>query len=209
MRIVYLHGFASSPRSSKARYFAARFAEVGIPFEVPQLDQGDFGNLTVTNQLAVIARAVSGQPAVLMGSSLGGYLAAFYASQHPEIERLILMAPAFHFAQRWQQRLTPAEIEQWKQSGELPVFHYASGTEQPLGYQFLTDSLGYPPEPDFPQPALILHGRRDDVVPASLSEEFARSHPNVTLELFDSGHELTDVLDPMWTRIWKYLYQNS
>ena len=76
MRIVYLHGFASSPQSSKARYFARRFAEKGIEFVVPQLDQGDFEHLTITGQLAVVETAVAGKPAVLMGSSLGGYLAA-------------------------------------------------------------------------------------------------------------------------------------
>jgi len=40
MRVVYLHGFASSPQSSKARFFAGKFAEAGVAFEAPQLDQG-------------------------------------------------------------------------------------------------------------------------------------------------------------------------
>ena len=29
-RIVYLHGFASSPLSTKATFFAARFSEIGV-----------------------------------------------------------------------------------------------------------------------------------------------------------------------------------
>ena len=93
-RVVYLHGFASSPHSSKAQFFRRRFAEHGVPMEIPILDEGRFEELTVTGQLAVIDRAVGEEPAILIGSSLGGYLAALYASRHPsQIEKLVLLAP--------------------------------------------------------------------------------------------------------------------
>ena len=97
MRIIYLHGFASGPSSSKAQFFRAKFAEHGIAIEIPQLDQGHFEALTITGQLSVIDRTVGGDDAILMGSSLGGYLAALYAARHSNIQRLILLAPAFQF----------------------------------------------------------------------------------------------------------------
>ena len=31
---------------------------------------------------------------------MGGYLAALYASRHPEIDRMVLLAPAFGFGTR-------------------------------------------------------------------------------------------------------------
>ena len=34
---IYLHGFASSPRSRKAVYLQTQFAEIGINLEVPDL----------------------------------------------------------------------------------------------------------------------------------------------------------------------------
>src|SRR4051812_24066806 len=114
MRVVYLHGFASSPQSSKARFFAARFSGVGVPFHAPALDRGDFQSLTITGQLTAISDAVVGQrkqladgeELVLMGSSLGGYLAALYAERNPKsVDRLILIAPAFQFYRRWRERL--------------------------------------------------------------------------------------------------------
>jgi len=49
-RFVYLHGFASSPSSRKARFFAERFRELGIGLEVPDLAEGDFRNLTLSAQ---------------------------------------------------------------------------------------------------------------------------------------------------------------
>ena len=55
------------------------------------------------------------------------------------------------------------------------------------------------------QPALVFHGRRDPVVPAAYSEEFVARRPNAGLMLFDSGHELTDVLEPMWERVREFL----
>ena len=208
--IVYLHGFGSGPQSTKARFFHEQFAERGVGIEIPQLDEGNFERLTITGQLRVIDRAVKGAPAILMGSSLGGYLAALYAASHPNVERLVLMAPAFQFPRRWRQRFAGQELEHWKANGSLPFYHYSFKAERPLGYQFVEDSAQYDDEPDFSQPALVLHGIDDSVVPADVSRQFAERHPNVTFRLLKSGHELTDVLDQLWMETAKFLgFQNT
>ncbi len=56
-----------------------------------------------------------------------------------------------------------------------------------LGFQIVEDALKYEDEPAFRQPALVLHGRRDEVVPAELSKVFAEGHPNVTLRAVRFG----------------------
>jgi|SRR5579863_5642582 len=206
MRIVYLHGFASSPQSSKAQFFKRKFDERNILFEVPQLDEGNFGRLTITGQLGVVERAVAGKPVVLMGSSLGGYLAALYAARHPgEVERMVLLAPAFQFPTRWRARFRPEDLERWKQQGSAPFFHYGSRTEQRLGYSFVEDADHYEDAPDFGQPALILHGSDDPVVPPGISREFAAGRPNVRLQFFPAGHELTGVLPDLWNETRRFL----
>jgi len=207
MRVVYLHGFASSPLSGKAQFFHRKFAACGVPMQIPQLDEGRFEELTISGQLKVIERAVGDQPAILIGSSLGGYLAALYAArhkdQHPsQIERLVLLAPAFQFPRRWRERYSS---EDWKREGSISVFHYGDGRERRLGYQFAEDAAQYEDEPEFSQPALILHGVHDNVVPAGISSAYAARHPKVKLILMESGHELTDVLDPMWAQISNFL----
>src|SRR5262245_23744021 len=103
-RHIYLHGFASSPQSGKATYFRRRFDERALTLDVPLLDEGNFEQMTMSSQVAVLDRAVAGEPTVLIGSSLGGYLAAWYASRHPEVTKLVLMAPAFQFLRRWRAR---------------------------------------------------------------------------------------------------------
>lgn len=198
-RVVYLHGFASSPKSSKAQFFRQKLEEEGFEVEIPRLDGGHFESLTITGQLSVVDRAIGGGTAILFGSSLGGYLAALYAARHPEaVTRLVLLAPAFQFPRRWRERYSPDELEQWRKVGSAPVFHYGENRELNLGYQLMEDSARYEDDPDARQPALILHGTKDTVVPIAASEAFCATHPNARLERFDSGHELTDVLDPMW-----------
>ena len=199
-RIVYLHGFASSPQSSKARFFAQKFRAAGVPFDAPRLDEGDFSKLTIGGQLAVVERAVARGPVILMGSSLGGYLAALYAAQHPEqVEKLVLLAPAFYFPSRWKARFSAEELADWKQRGTRTFFHYGDNAERELGYHLIEEAAAYEDEPAFSQPVLIIHGRNDDVVPAAASEHFAQGRPNAKLLLVDSGHELTDVTDRLWT----------
>ena len=198
MRTIYLHGFASGPASKKASFFRDRTHTL----EIPALAAGDFEHLTITGQLNVIEELAAGEPVSLIGSSLGGYVAALYASRHAEVAKVVLMAPAFGFARRWSE--TP-EAAGWRETGFLDVYHYAEKRQRRLSYGLIEDSLRYPEFPDFQQPALIFHGIHDTVVPAELSAEFARSHRNARLRLLDSDHELLNVLDVIWQETGPFL----
>jgi len=204
-RIVYLHGFASGPKSSKATYFRALLEGAGARVDIPDLADGDFEHLTITGQLAVIDRAAGGDPVSLIGSSLGGYLAALYAARHPQARRVVLLAPAFGFAQHWLERLGPAEAAGWRHTGAIDVFHYGDKGARKLGYQLIADGERFESYPDFTQPALIFHGAHDDAVPVGYSEQFAAGHPNAALEVLDAGHDLLNVLDYMGPKIVRFL----
>jgi uncharacterized protein len=207
MQVIYLHGFASSPSSRKARFFQERFDALGVPFHAPALDGGDFRNLTLTAQLALVENVLPAKGTLLVGSSLGGYLAALLAAEHPEIERLILMAPAFNLYERWTSQMTPQQLADWERDQEVPVFHYGAGREMPIGYQFIQDAKRYEPFPPFSQPALLFHGIGDTVVPIEFSVSYAGVHPNVELIRMTSGHELTDVLEPIWQETERFLLE--
>ena len=195
MRYVYLHGFASGPRSRKAVAFQSALAKKGVTLEVPDLAQGDFEHLTISGQLAVVERQLAGEPACLIGSSMGGYLASLYAASHREVDRLVLLAPAFGFSTRWQELLGPEQLRAWGQTGTIEVFHYGQNALCPLDYGLHEDALRFPALPDFPQAAHIYHGIHDAVVPVSLSRECVRQHQLCQLTEFDSDHELLNVLD--------------
>lgn len=204
-RLIYLHGFASGPSSGKAQHFRRKFAEHGVDLAIPDLAAGDFEHLTVSGQLAVIEQAAGTGPVALIGSSLGGYLAALYASRHLEVTRLVLLAPAFGFARRWPESLGRERMEEWRLAGSLEIYHYAMNRTAKLDYSLIEDGMLYEDFPDFRQPALIYHGEQDDVVPAALSREFVATHSNAQLEVLPSSHELLDVLDPIWTGMWNFL----
>ncbi len=195
---LYLHGFASGPSSSKAQYFAAEFAKAGIELLVPELDGGDFEHMTITSQLEEVARAAGHGRVRLIGSSLGGWLAALYASRNAAVDRVVLLAPAFGFVSLFSTRFGPQKMSEWRRTGRTPVFHYSAGEEKDLSFRFFEDAQEYPPFPGFMQPGLILHGLADDTVPVENSRCYARSHPNIALLTFESGHELTDVKERLW-----------
>ncbi len=203
--IAYLHGFASGPGSTKAQVFRARLAALGVTLEIPDLAP-DFTHMTITSQLAIVERLLADAPAVLMGSSLGGYLAALVAARHPaRVRGLVLLAPAFGFAQRWEQRIGADTYARWRADGVMDVLHYGLGRELPLRFDLITDAHRYPAEPDPICPALVLAGRRDDAVPLPVVEHFAAARPGRELVVYDAGHELTEVIDPMWDRTLGFL----
>jgi uncharacterized protein len=128
LRILYLHGFASSPASHKACFFKERLAYLGVRLEIPELCEGNFERLTITGQLNVIERVIGSSPPsnneqiVLIGSSLGGYLAALYASRHREVARLMLLAPAFAFFELWTNELGPERLALWRKTAPCLFF---------------------------------------------------------------------------------------
>ena len=132
MRYLYLHGFASGLGSRKATAFRAALAEKGFEMDIPDLADGRFDTLTVSGQLEVIDRVLQGSPARLAGSSLGGYLAALYAAGHPEVDRLVLLAPAFGFCDRWGQLAGPEKMQNWRATGWAEVFHYRDNAMRSL-----------------------------------------------------------------------------
>jgi pimeloyl-ACP methyl ester carboxylesterase len=205
--IVYLHGFASAPSSSKARRFRDALTAAGAAVTVPDLAAGDFEHLTISRQLEIIEQVAGDRPSRLVGSSMGGYLAALFAARRPSVERLVLLAPAFSFSRRWPEKLGAAEMDRWRSTDALEVFHYAEGRNRKLRYGLMKDAARYEDFPDFRQPALVFHGRCDDIVPVEYSQEFALGRSNVDLEVVDSGHDLLDVLDAIVPRAVAFLTQ--
>ena len=205
---IYLHGFASSPRSNKAQYLRDRFAEQNIDLKVLDLNQGDFSNLTLTRQIkqTLSAFADGNSPITLIGSSFGALTCAWVAQQSDRVKSLILLAPAFGFPQSWYSRLEPNQIAQWRESGVLSIYHYGEAKQIPLKYQFLQDAENYPiDELTKSLPTLIIHGINDDVVPIQVSRDYANSHDRVKLIELDSDHGLNDSKAIIWQEIKDFL----
>jgi uncharacterized protein len=208
--IFYLHGFASSAQSTKARYFQERLGDRGRSLVCPDFNGPEFRTLTMSRMLDQLDQALArgGQaPAVLMGSSLGGTLAVLAAARFGErVDRLVLMAPAVMFAKPGHHLLPPERIEEWRRRGSLPFFHYGAGEEQALDFSFFEDSLRYDAfGAQFSQPTLVFQGLHDRSVDPRTVEEFARRRSNVTLSLLEDDHQLIASLPLMWDAMRSFL----
>jgi uncharacterized protein len=204
---IYLHGFSSGPGSTKAKYIKEQFDRVGIELQVPDLNQDDFTHLTISRQIDQVVSLLPSDrsPVTLIGSSLGGWIGAIIAQSHPQVERLILLAPAFDFLAHWLPKIGDRQLSLWQQTGYIDLYHHAVKDLVPLHYDFLTDAHKYPlAEITRNLPTLIIHGINDDVVPISASRDFVTSHPWVELLEWDSDHQLTDRNDQIWQQICRF-----
>jgi predicted esterase YcpF (UPF0227 family) len=204
MRFIYLHGFASAPVSAKAVYLNNCFTNLAISLEVPDLNQGDFSHLTITRQINQVEKMFTfqGELVTVIGSSLGGLTSAHLAQSYQQIERIVLLAPAFCFLNHWLAKLQKEQLNQWKESGYLPIYHYHEQQSLPLHYKFVEDALLYQETQLFrPVPTLILHGQSDEVIPIEASRDYASIRPWVQLIELDSDHSLIDVMPKIWDAI--------
>ncbi len=94
--IVYLHGFRSSPESSKARRLKAHMDALGLGplFWCEQLPVSPRAAIA----LAERAIAASATPVAVVGSSLGGYYATHLAEKHGLRAALINPAVVAHLS---------------------------------------------------------------------------------------------------------------
>ena len=79
-RILYLHGFCSSPASWKARLLGEHLGTAGLGdrFACPLLSPVPLAAIATAEALLASREA----PTTLVGSSLGGYYASWLAEKH-------------------------------------------------------------------------------------------------------------------------------
>lgn len=211
--VLYLHGFASSPASSKAGLFRERLAAHGRELHCPDLNGTDFSTLTTTRMVAQVGATVAGLPpgpVVLIGSSLGAFVAlhvaeAATAGPHP-VERLVLLAPALDFGRRPVGDLGAEGMARWRDEGWWETTHHASGERCRVHYELFRDAQRYD---SFAVrrtlPMLILQGSRDDVVDPAMVARFAAARPHVRLIVLDDDHRLAAAPEALWSAVAPFL----
>lgn len=208
MNYIYLHGFLSDANSYKGSYLREKFAENGLTLHTPDLNGGDFEHLTLTGQLEIIRAltdALEGD-LTLLGSSMGGYLAALLAEDRPRIKRMVLIAPAFQFTNRYMARMDKSLLDKWRKEGYIEIYHHAYRKNRRLHYGILEDARQYDRRVLQRQlPALIFHGLRDDTVDYRLSIEYLQTHPSAQLMLLNSDHQMIADTDTIWRYIRLFL----
>jgi len=182
MPAMYLHGWASGPTSAKGAILAKHLAASGVRLRVPDLNRPSFERLTYSAALRAIDEEVAGTSSAaerwdLIGSSMGGYLAARWAELHPaRVRRLVLLCPGFDLLNRLPVVFGDAQLyERWERDGVFRPGYGPDGARTRLLWDFVLDARRHPPRPRLAHPTLIVHGRADEVIPVESSRMAARS----------------------------------
>jgi uncharacterized protein len=209
LRVFYLHGFASSARSSKAAFLAGRLAGRGLDLITPDFNEPDFTSLTVTRMVEQVQARLAGLPAdepvLMIGSSLGAFVTLFAAAD-PRVTGLVLLAPALEFSSDQLARIGDRTVEAWRRTGVTHVFHYGFGRVLPLGFGIYEDVAARPAPPAPVVPTVIVQGRQDAIVNPTAVERWAAAHADTTrLVLVDDDHQLGNSLDVIWAEVERLL----
>ena len=202
--VVYLHGFASSPESSKATRFKRELESRGVSVSCPDFNHPEFETLTTTRMLGQVREAlghIKDGPIALVGSSLGAFVSVHAAARDTtgSIDRLILLAPALDFGGNRLRQLGPTGLEDWRRSGTLRVFHYGEGVERQVRYALYEDAAQYDAM-TLPTtlPTLVFQGDQDTSVDPAMVQLWAQGRSMVDLRMLHDGHQLTDSMDFIW-----------
>jgi pimeloyl-ACP methyl ester carboxylesterase len=205
--MIYIHGFASHQKGEKVLYLRDRWTAAGCAFlAFDHRGHGDssgtMAELTVTRSLEDLDAIITTQgmdfkQRVLIGSSMGGQTAAWYAARYPDrITANLLIAPGFRFLENRIRDLGPDGVEGLLREGKMTVRN--EWVEVTIGKGLLEDAKRYPVKnllPAYQTPTLILHGTQDDSVPFEDSVAFAQktsARPMDLLLIAGGDHRLTD-----------------
>ncbi|MFN3926805.1 MAG: YqiA/YcfP family alpha/beta fold hydrolase [Pseudanabaenaceae cyanobacterium] len=204
MTIIYLHGFGSSPQSGKAQFLKQKCQEISRELLIPDLTLGNFQTMTITKILNYLQHSFSNEALLVVGSSLGGFIAVQWAIRNVQIKEMILLAPALNFPAAIGQWIGSEALAEWEKQGTREFFHYGFQKNIALNYEFYLDAQQYRHwQLARTLSIAILHGKQDEVVPAEVSIEFQKQYPQVELHLVESDHSLNDPvsLELLWQKL--------
>ena len=167
-KILYLHGFASSPAGRKVSALKELLEPLGFEMVAPDLNIPSFRRLDFDAIVRLaLWEAKRHSPAVLLGSSLGA-LAALEVSRRGVAAPLLLIAPAVGFGKRWIEKLPPGD--------PLSFFHHGEGRELPIHRRFFEQLAALETDRRPPMvPVIVVMGNRDESVPVQLVREVWKS----------------------------------
>ncbi len=190
LSVIYLHGFRSSPQSSKAVMIGSDLSQQGIDYICPALDIAPNIAMQQINE-AIEGALNKGHAVRLIGSSLGGFYASAVMEQHPARGgfKAALLNPA-----PWPAR----DLEPYV--GELPAWH----TNEVLHFrrQYIDDLKALEVGLTNAQRYLLVAATGDELL--DIHEMIAR-YPGAQHHIIQgSDHGLSDFQDH-WPRIKQFL----
>lgn len=208
-QILFITGFLSKRWGNKSKALLQWCEEKGWGFCCYDVrgfgdSEGTFTDYTLSDWIAdarlVLNMLREGPPISIVGNSLGSWIAWLTAQEFQEVERLILIAPAFNMMGVRARSISEERQQAWHTVGWMPWDDELAHKDWPLSWKWVEESEAYW-KTSFdrlrPVKTTILHGLQDTVVLPSGSSEFVRqllardpSFP-VELNLIPGDHRLS------------------
>ncbi len=200
---VFLHGLTSARLGEKSESLLAHAKSRGRGFLRFDLrghgeSSGVLGRVAVSELVDDAVKVLERTgPAIVVGSSLGGLVAAHAAAARPDLFRsLALLAPAFGLMPRIRDHIDNDGVMHTAQGASFFVDPRVRDDAEAL------DERGLPAR--VAVPTLLVHGTADDVIPQQVSEWFfgAMAAPKKQLWVVPQGdHRLNTVVTEIWQRV--------
>lgn len=208
-QILFITGFLSKRWGNKSKALAQWCEEKGWGFCCYDVrgfgdSEGIFTDYTLSDWIAdaraVITMLKGGPSLTIVGNSLGGWIGWLMAREFQEIERLILIAPAFNMMGVRAQAMLDARRQAWYTSGNMPWDDEPAHKDWPLSWKWVEESEAFW-KTSFdrlrPVKTTILHGLQDTVILPSGSSEFVEQLNSrdpafpIELDLVPGDHRLS------------------
>jgi pimeloyl-ACP methyl ester carboxylesterase len=209
-QILFITGFLSKRWGNKSRALAQWCEEQGWGFCCYDVrgfgdSDGTFTDYTLSDWMAdaraVISMLKNGpQGLTIVGNSLGGWIAWLMAQEFEQVERLILIAPAFNMMGVRAESMSAERRHDWHSAGWMPWDDDLLHKDWPLSWKWVEESQAYWKRSFDRLRAVkttILHGLDDGVILAGGSRQFvaqlvaaAPGYP-IDLNLIPGDHRLS------------------
>ncbi|MGI9310253.1 MAG: alpha/beta fold hydrolase [bacterium] len=214
---IHVHGFRSSAEHGKSRFFldhALRRGHSWANFDLPchGRSEGAFKAFRLSAALAAligVIRQFRGAPVLLLGSSLGAWLAMLAArklasASDIRIVAAVLIAPAFDFFDHYFSA-EPQRMREWQRDGVLRFTDDYDGAPYELEYGVVADAARHNlltrpvGSGRYNFPIRIFHGDRDQIAPIALSHRFKAISPgaDIVVRVIAGGDHSLDAHLPL------------
>jgi len=179
--LYYIHGYMSAPHSTKGTLFKEKLNAKAIKYRDCEPE-----DLVICDCLVRIKKEIENdEDVVLIGSSLGGFLAAKTALYNKNVKQLILLNPA----------IIPLSVDITKIDG-MPQTILSDIQDESLFKNKISSDI------------YILIGLHDELIPIKWPLEFAMSQ-NSTIKFLDDDHSFTNNINKLPQIINKILYHSD
>ncbi len=203
---VHLHGFATDITGEKIQFARLHFKRTGL-YSFFAMDM-DYEKHTTTEVLDVLEAIITGfsrtfDEITLCGSSHGSYVAANYVRfrEIGNLKRLLLLSPSFETLGLIVKTLGTEKIKDWLEGRETLKFEEEGKKVEvrrdfakdiiEKGYEILEDEkVNFPKDP--PVDIVVVHGKRDEVVPVERTRLFVSKVKVKKYIEVDDDHRLSE-----------------